>query len=238
MKRYICSTLSLLLFIASSINAQETPRWLSHSAISQDGKRVAFAYQGDIFIVSADGGQAFQVTSSPYYESDPFWSADGKQLVFSSMSENSRDVWAVPASGGSPKQLTTFTGAETPLAVLQDGTVIYNANILPDTQAAVYPSVSQLYKVPIEGGKSELVATINTPNMAVSVSGAVLFEDYKGYEDDLRKHHTSSVTRDIWYYNDGKPGFTMDTEGTFTHLTTFAGEDRNPVFAPGGRWEL
>ncbi|MBO4557302.1 MAG: PD40 domain-containing protein [Bacteroidales bacterium] len=235
MRRYIYPAITLLLFISSFANAQETPRWLRHSAISPDGKTVAFAYQGDIFTVSAGGGEAKQITTSAYYESDPLWSADGKQLIFTSLRDNSKDLWAAPSTGGTPVQLTTFTGAETPLAVLQDGTVLYSANILPDAQAAVYPSVSQLYKVPVAGGKSELVASINISNMAVSADGAVLFEDYKGYEDDLRKHHTSSVTRDIWYYNDGKPGFSMDSDGTFTRLTTFAGEDRNPVFAPNGK---
>ncbi|MBR5034230.1 MAG: PD40 domain-containing protein [Bacteroidales bacterium] len=235
MRRHICPAIAILLFISSTLVAQETPRWLRHAAISPDGQTVAFAYQGDIFTVNADGGQARQITSSPYYESDPLWSADGKQLIFSSLRDNSKDIWVVPATGGTPRQLTTFTGEETPLAVLPDGTVIYSANILPDTQAAVYPNTAQLYKVPLAGGKSELVASINIPNMAVSADGAVLYEDYKGYEDGLRKHHTSSVTRDIWYYNDGKPGFTMDSGGTFTRLTTFAGEDRNPVFAPGGK---
>ena len=217
------------------LNAQETPRWLRHSAISPDGKTIAFAYQGDIFTVNASGGQARQITSSPYYESDPLWSADGKQLIFSSFRDNSKDIWAVPATGGTPKQLTTYTGAETPLAVLPDGNVIYSANILPDETAAVYPNVPQLYQVPLEGGKSQLIASIYISSLSVSADGAVLYEDYKGYEDDLRKHHTSSVTRDIWYYNDGKPGFTMDSEGAFSRLTTFAGEDRNPVFAPGGK---
>ena len=214
-------------------SAQDSPRWLRQSAISPDGTMIAFSFQGDIFTVASTGGQARQITTSQYYDSDPFWSGDGKYLVFSSYREDSKDVWAVPSQGGSPKQLTTYTGSETPLAVLNDGTVIYSANILPDADAAVYPNVSQIYKVPIEGGKSEMVASMTIPHMSVALDGSVLYEEYKGVEDPHRKHHTSSVARDVWFYADAKPGFTIDAEGSFTRLTSFKGEDRNPVFAPG-----
>ncbi len=235
MKRTVLLTLILPFLSLSLLQAQETPRWLRQSALSPDGKTVAFAYQGDIFTVSAQGGQARQITSSPSHESDPLWSADGKQLIFSSYRESSKDIWVVPAQGGTPTQLTTFTGAETPLAALPDGSVLYSANILPDAEAAVYPNGTQLYKVPLTGGKSEPFASLTVSKLSVAPDGTLLYEDYKGVEDALRKHHTSSVTRDIWCYRDSKPGFTMDAEGTFTRLTAFPGEDRNPVFASGGK---
>lgn len=52
-------------------------------------------------------------------------------------------------------------------------------------------------------------------------------KDRKGFEDEWRKHHTSSITRDVWMY---------DTRtGKHTNLTNRPGEDRNPVFAPDGK---
>ena len=234
MKIFRSASIVFSLLISGLLTAQESPRWLRHSAISPDGKTVAFAYQGDIFTVGITGGLARQITSSPYYESDPLWSADGSRIVFSSNREGSKDVWVVPAQGGAPKQLTTYTGSETPLAVLADGSVVYSANILPDADALLYPNASQIYKVPADGGKSSLVASMTIPNMSVAKDGTILYEDYKGVEDALRKHHTSSVTRDIWCYRDAKAGFTMDAEGSFVKLSTFKGEDRNPVFASDG----
>ena len=29
----------------------------------------------------------------------------------------------------------------------------------------------------------------------------LIYHDIKGYESDWRKHHTSSVTRDVWVYD-------------------------------------
>jgi Tol biopolymer transport system component len=51
-----------------------------------------------------------------------------------------------------------------------------------------------------------------------------VYHDNKGYEDPWRKHHTSSITRDVWLYD--------AATGKHTQLTTFAGEDRNPVLTP------
>lgn len=54
-----------------------------------------------------------------------------------------------------------------------------------------------------------------------------LYQDQKGFENEWRKHHTSSVTRDLWRYD--------VATGKHTNLTAHAGEDRNPVLAADGR---
>lgn len=77
MRNNILTALFAAVMFSIALNAQETPRWLRHSALSPDGKTVAFCYQGDLFTVSAAGGQARQITSSPAYEADPVWGADG-----------------------------------------------------------------------------------------------------------------------------------------------------------------
>ena len=56
----------------------------------------------------------------------------------------------------------------------------------------------------------------------------MLYQDKKGYEDYWRKHHVSPIARDIWMYTPGK-------EPQYRQLTTFGGEDREPVWAPDGK---
>ncbi|MBP9999057.1 MAG: PD40 domain-containing protein, partial [Bacteroidales bacterium] len=222
MKRYI--TILAMAAMSLSAAAQTTPHWLRQSAISPDGKTIAFAYQGDIYTVPANGGEARQITTNPAHEADPKWTADGQKIVFSSYRELSKDIYVVNAKGGEPTRLTNYTGNETPLTVLPDGYVLFSANIQNSASFTDYPGDPQVYKVSINGGRVIPVTDITMQNISVNADGVLLYEDYKGYEDYLRKHHTSSVTRDIW----------MQKGSEFTKLSSFKGENRNPVFAADG----
>ena len=228
------SVIAATVLVCQTLSAQEPVRWLRRNAISPDGNTIAFVYQGDIFTVSVNGGNARQITSAASFETNPVWTRDGRQIVFSSYREGSKDIYITSAEGGTPKRLTTYQGDETPLAVLGDGTILFSSDILPDTEYSEFPGYPQLYKIGLEGGKPELVTSLTMSNISVSGDGTVLYEDYKGYEDDMRKHHTSSVTRDIWLYQGSGDAFSINADGIFKKLSTFKGEDRNPVFGPDG----
>ena len=217
--------LMLLCGAGLILSAQESPLWLRKSAVSPDGKTIVFCYKGDLWTVPAGGGRAVQVTSNPAYDSDPVWTPDGRQIVFSSYREGSKDIFRTSAEGGTPVRLTDYPGNETPKAVRADGTVIFSANLQPDTQYGGFPGDGQVYTVGPEGGRPQLLVSIPMSELSLRPDGAILYEDYKGYEDPLRKHHTSSVTRDIWLWQDG----------AFRQLSTFAGEDRQPVWSADGR---
>ncbi len=234
MKKYILA-LCLLVLAISAANAQESPKWIRKNAISPDGKTIAFSYKGDIFTVSAQGGEARQITSSQAYESDPLWTSDGSRIVFTSYREDSKDIYVSPKEGGVPKRLTTLPGNETPLAVTEDGTVYfswYDSNI----QSAAYdgfPGDPAVYKTTLEGAAPKIVTSLTISAMSFNAAGNLIYEDWKGYEDPLRKHHTSSVTRDIWLYKPAAKG-DIDASGSFKKLSTYEGEDRNPVFSADG----
>ncbi len=245
MKRILLAITALTLLAGAPVASAAEALWLRSSSISPDGTKIAFSYRGDIFIVSSEGGRAVQLTSNAAYESDPIWTADGSSVVFSSTREKSKDLFMVPAQGGEPTRLTAFQGAETPLAVLADGTVLFSANIQADALYGGFPGSSQVYSVSPRGGRPRLVTSMPMSAMSVNGAGQVLYEDYKGYEDPFRKHHTSSVTKDVWLYTppsasgrkavrDGEGTLSISAEGTFKKLSTFEGEDRNPVFAPDG----
>ena len=219
--------LSLLLLgtFAWSASAQETPLWLRRNAISPDGKSVAFTYKGDIWVVSSEGGRALQVTSNPAYDTAPVWTPDGKSIVFGSYREGSMDIWRTSAGGGKPVRLTDYPGNELPKAVRADGSVVFIANIQNDVRYGGFPNEGQVYTVGPDGGLPQLFTSLPLQELSFRADGAILYEDYKGYEDPFRKHHTSSVTRDVWLWKDG----------SFEKLSDFPGEDRQPVWAPDGR---
>lgn len=218
--------------------AQETPKWVRKNCISPDGTKIAFSYKGDIFVVPATGGRALQITTNEAFDSSPMWTADSKKIVFTSYREKSRDIFITSCEGGAPKRLTFHPGHETLQAVLPDGKILFTANIQQNVNFDGFPGDAQLYYTDTTGARPVQVTSLPIGAISVNKDGAILYEDIKGYEDPLRKHHTSSVTRDIWSYtsngNEAGKAISINANGTFKKLSDYKGEDRNPVFAADG----
>ena len=218
--------------------AQETPKWVRKNCISPDGTKIAFSYKGDIFVVPATGGRALQITTNEAFDSCPMWTADSKKIVFTSYREKSRDIFITSCEGGAPKRLTFHPGHETLQAVLPDGKILFTANIQQNVNFDGFPGDAQLYYTDTTGARPVQVTSLPIGAISVNKDGAILYEDIKGYEDPLRKHHTSSVTRDIWSYtsngNEAGKAISINANGTFKKLSDYKGEDRNPVFAADG----
>ncbi|HUR98572.1 MAG TPA: hypothetical protein VMZ26_10955, partial [Pyrinomonadaceae bacterium] len=225
MKLAICLALFVFTFSMSAV-AQDAPMWLRYPAISPDGRSILFEYKGDIWNVPATGGNAVPLTLSESYEFAPIWSHDGKSIAFASDRYGNFDVFVMPATGGEAKRLTYNSTREVPSSfTADDRAVLFNGarqDLVTHTQ---FPTggMSELYQVPVIGGRVSIVLTTPALDATVSSKGdKIIFHDYKGYESDWRKHHTSAVTRDVWVYDTGSK--------KYTQVSQFKGEDRNPVF--------
>lgn len=228
MKKQMIFAAALLASLTAGAAVEQNPLWLRNPAISPDGKTVAFTYMGDIYTVPVAGGQAARLTASPAYDTAPVWSPDGSRIVFSSDREGSLDLFIMDAEGGTPRRLTTNTAGETPLAFLNDSTVLYSSTLQPGPLAAMGPFQAQVYQVSTNPG-SRPVQFMSIPASRMSVNGnEILYQDRKGYEDPLRKHERDSGTADIWRLTLGQDG--SPAKGKFSKLTSFNGPDQSPVW--------
>lgn len=210
--------------------AQESPLWMRDCTISPDGTTIAFTYKGDIYTVPVSGGRAMQLTSHPAYDTAPVWSPDSKKIAFASDRMGSLDVFIVSREGGVPQRLTTHSGSETPIVFKDNGHVLFAAAIQPSAEDMQFPSgtFNQVYEVSVEGGRPRMFSSMPMEHISIRKDGKQwLYQDKKGYEDPWRKHHKSSIARDVWMYTPGTPG-------SYAKLTAFRGEDRDPVWAPDG----
>jgi Tol biopolymer transport system component/C-terminal processing protease CtpA/Prc len=232
------SLLAAALLASTTIVAAQSPSaspngasWMRYPAISPDGRTIAFTFKGDIYKVSSAGGTATPLTANIANDYAPVWSHDGKQIAFASDRYGNYDIYVISAEGGEAKRLTFHSANETPYTfTADDKSIIFGAARQDAASNRQFPTgaLPELYQVPAAGGRPIQLLTTPAENVRTSRDGQYLiYEDRKGQENPRRKHHTSAVARDIWLY---------DTKaGTHTQLTTFAGEDRNPVFADGDK---
>ncbi len=224
MKNFI--TLFLGIMFAVSGFCQNNPLWLRYPAISPDGETILFTYKGDIYSVSSAGGDARPLTISETYEFEPVWSHDGRQIAFASDRYGNFDVFVMPASGGEAKRLTFHSTGEIPSTFTTDDKAILFSGVRQDVVTNIqFPTglMSELYSVPVTGGKVSQVMSVPALDATLNAAGdKLIYHDVKGYESIWRKHHVSAVTRDIWVYD--------MNEQSYTQLSRFEGEDRNPVF--------
>jgi len=229
MKNYFL-LLGLYLLFFFSLQAQDNPKWMRYPSISPDGNTIAFTYKGDIYRVSKEGGVAQQLTFHKAHDFKAVWSKDGESLAFASNRFGNFDVYVMNAKGGKATRLTFHSNDETPYTFSADDTfVLFGAARQDHVQHRQYPISRQpeLYSVPVQAGGVTQVLTVPAEDVQVNIQGTqMVYHDKKGFEDTFRKHHVSAITRDIWNYD-------MAT-GNHTMLTTFKGEDRNPVYSGDG----
>lgn len=224
MRKKILSLIACLGMGMAGYAQVAEPLWMRGGAISPDGSSIAFSYMGNIYTVPSVGGEAKQLTTNTSYDGNPLWSPDGKELAFASNREGSMDVFVVSAQGGQARRVTTHSFNEYPAAWLGADSLVIRRAGNPTVSELTFPggTFTRLYKVSKTGGRQTLFSAISMDHVSIASDGRILYNNVKGYEDPWRKHHTSSIARDIY----------MKEGGAYKRMTTFAGEDRNPVWHP------
>ena len=216
-----------LAFICMGLNAQIKPNWIRYQSISPDGRHIAFTFKGDLYRVASSGGEAVQLTFHQAHDYMPVWSNDSKHIAFASDRYGNFDVFLMDVLGGPATRLTFHSNDEKPFSFSHDNKhVIFGGQRQDKATHRQYPTAVQpeLYKVPASGGRITQVFTIPAEHVQTSNNGLfMVYHDKKGGENEWRKHHKSSITRDIWLYD--------SRNDTHKMLTNREVEDRQPVFS-------
>src|SRR5579864_707457 len=122
-------------------------RLLRFADISKE--RVVFAYAGDLWIASREGGAARRLTSHVGDGLYPKFSPDGKWIAFTGEYDGNPDVYVISAEGGEPKRLTFHPSNDIVLGWTPDG-----RNILfrSDRFSTNLGRATRLYLVSPQGG--------------------------------------------------------------------------------------
>ncbi len=96
-------------------------RLASTPTVSPDGNRVAFSWNGDLWIASTEGGPATRLTVHPARDHFPVFSPDGKYLAFLSQRTGADQVFLLSLKDFSIRQLTFHSEGVLQLAWFPDG---------------------------------------------------------------------------------------------------------------------
>ena len=201
-------------------------RLLRYPDIHRD--RIAFVYAGDIWSVPSGGGLARRLTSHEGMELYPKFSPDGRWIAFSGEYDGTRQVYVMPAEGGTPTQLTFYNdvGPMPPRGGTDyriygwtpDGSnVVFRANRLPWGVRVGRP-----YQVPVAGGLETPLAIPESGGADLSPDGTQVVFTPKDREFRTWKRYRGGRAQDVWVY---------DLEAnTAQQITDVPATDNQPVW--------
>ena len=102
------------------------------------------------------------LTTHEAYDSSPVWSRDGRLIAFASDRSGNNDVYVMPSTGGQATRLTFHSAGDTPSDFTpNDSAVIFSSSRLDAASNQQFPSpgLSELYRVPLTGGKAQRILT-------------------------------------------------------------------------------
>jgi len=215
------SVLALVLALPAAALEAPLPR---HPAPSPDGSRIAFSWQGDLWLVAASGGEAKRLTAHPANERFPVWSGDGRLIAFASNRHGNDDVFVMPAdASAAPVRLTyasTGSTGDIPDDFTPDGTAV----LFTSNRAEGVKWGSQLWTVPLAGGTPAIAQDAFGQAASYSPDGGSLVF-VRGQTKWTRRGYHGSASRDLWLRTAG---------GEYLRLTDFDGDDDRPTWLDGG----
>ena len=180
-----------LLAFAAAASAADAPLLLQKPTLSKT--HIVFAYAGDLWSVSRDGGDAVRLTSGTGTETDPVFSPDGTKVAFTGEYDGNVDVFVVPASGGVPKRLTWHPAPDRVLGWMPDG-----KHIIFTSSRTAYSRFSEMFTVPAEGGVEERLPFPCGYEASMSPDGQSIAYEPIGKAFTMWKKYRGGQTSRIW----------------------------------------
>lgn len=206
--------ITAFLFSSVFLSAQINSPFVFHPALNSDGTKLAFSFQGDIWVSNADGSGAQRLTIHEAYEGFPKWSPDNSTLAFASDRYGNGDIFTIPAAGGTSTRITFNSASDNLTDFTSDNLLIF------DTDRA-FQQVEwngEVYSVPASGGTEQRFLDAIGDMASVSPDGR--FTAYvRGYRT-TREAYRGSANYDIWVFD--------SQNDTYSKVTDFDGHDWFP----------
>lgn len=209
--------LLLLLIIAITLSASGNPL-LRYPSINNIGSKIAFNFQGDIWVVPFEGGTANRLTIHEAYDGKPIWSPDDSKIAFSSDRFGNNDVYVISANGGVPNRLTFRSSADEAVSWSGNDDILFTT----DREFVQVEWMKEVHKVSVEGGTPERF--MNSVGFMHSVSPNGKYVAFvRGECRTAREEYRGPANKDIWLYN--------QENKSYKQITSDEGNDYLPLWS-------
>jgi Tol biopolymer transport system component len=180
-------------------------RWIAFGSAAKPGE------SGEIYAISLDNQQTWQITSPPHSKFDPAWSPDGKYIVYVEEGEPT-DLVLISADGKSSKKITYTPGYETNPAWSPDGKTI--AFLYRDSR---FPAAAEIWLMDTDGRNRRKVSDFSAGLAPISWSP----------DGNQIAFVSSSNCSDIYL---------IHIDGTNLEKLTTPGCAESPAWSPDGKY--
>lgn len=218
--------LALMLSCMPALYAMDDARLMRFPDINNN--LIAFVYAGDIWTVNANGGNAQRLTSHEGLELFPKISPDGKWIAFSGEYSGSRQVFIIPSTGGTPKQLTFYNsvGVMPPRGGWDDAILDWT----PDSKQVLFRGNrtsfgdrnGKYFLVSIDGGLETPLQIVNGGFATFSPDASKICFTPVDREFRTWKRYKGGRATELWIYD--------LKNNSSEQITQFTGADQWPVW--------
>lgn len=161
------------------------------------GDKIVFTAEGDLWIVSTNGGTASRLTTSQGTEAYAAISPDGQTIAFSGQYEGPTEVYTMPIDGGVPVRRTFNGWGANVIGWTSDGKIIYASSIY-----STLPNI-QLCLLDPKTGENNLLPLEQASDGVFDVSGDTLYFTRLPFQGSHTKRYKGGTAQNIWRYVKG-----------------------------------
>jgi tricorn protease len=193
------------------------------------GNTIVFVAHDNLWAVPRTGGTAFRLTADEGRDVMPRFSPDGRWIAFTGEYQGNRDVYVMPAGGGTAKRIT-FTSDLVPEPSVRSGPNNMVVTWTPDSKSVVFLSrrmawnswINRLFTVPATGGMAELLPLDRGGFLSYSPDGQQIafnriFRNFRTW-----KRYDGGLAQDIDIYD--------FQSRKLTHVTDWPGTETFPMW--------
>ncbi len=206
----------VIYFAGTYVRAAEQGRFMTYPDIYKN--KIVFTYEGDLWLVSSQGGLATRITSAPGREYSARFSPDGKWIAFTGQYDGGNNVYVIPSDGGQPLRITYNPGGGQSIAWTRDGKrVVFRSYF----ENYIYRDPN-LYFVDKDGSAPERFPIDRGELCSFNSNGTKMLYCRKGWEEYYWKRYKGGWYQDIWMYD--------FKENKFTPISHYEGKNSYPMW--------